>query len=70
MLPFEERNQAEIILAFAKKAVRSYKFNNWFRLNPNQGGRTNQPKFCPVIARPERFKKSPISELIKILNNQ
>ena len=60
----------KLSLAFAKKAVKSSKFNNWFRLNPNQGGRTNQPKFCPVIARTEIFKKSSISELINILNNQ
>ena len=60
----------KLSLAFAKKTVKSSKLNTWFRLNQNQGGRTNQPKFCPVSARPERFKKSPISELIKILNNQ
>ena len=60
----------KLSLAFAKKAVKSSKFNNWFRLNPNQGGRIKQPKFCPVIARTERFKKSPISELINLLNNQ
>ena len=47
----------KLSLAFAKKAVKSSKLHNWFRLNPNQGGITNQPKFCPVIARTERFLK-------------
>ena len=55
---------------FAKSALKSPKFNNWFRINPNQGGRTNQPKFCPAIARTERFRRSPISELINLLNSQ
>ena len=41
----------KLSLDFAKKALKSPKFNNWFRINPNQGGRTNQPKFCPVITR-------------------
>ena len=48
----------------------SYNFNSWFRINPNQGGRTDQPKFCPVIARTERFKKSSLRYLINLLNNQ
>ena len=60
----------KLSLDFAKKALKSPKFNNWFRINPNQGGRTNQPKFCPVIARTERFQKSPISDLINLLNHQ
>ena len=60
----------KLSLDFAKKALKSPKFNNWFRRNPNQGGRTNQPKFCPVVARTERFQKSPLSYLINLLNNQ
>ena len=60
----------KLSINFAKSALKSPKFNNWFRINPNQGGRTNQPKFCPAIARTERFRRSPISELINLLNSQ
>ena len=60
----------KLSLTFAKNALKTPKFSNWFRINPNQGGRTNQPKFCPAIARTERFRKSPISELINLLNSQ
>ena len=60
----------KISITFAKKAQKNPKFANWFRPNPKVGGRTEQPKFCPAVAKTGRFQKAPISELIRLLNNQ
>ena len=60
----------KLSINFAKKAQKTPKFSNWFQPNPKIGARTKQPQFCPAVAKTERFLKSPISELIKLLNNQ
>ena len=60
----------KLSITFAKKARMNSKFSNWFQLNPKRGGRTNQPQFCPAVAKTNRFEKSPISELINLLNSQ
>ena len=60
----------KLSINFAKKAQKTPKFSNWFQPNPKIGGRTKQPQFCPAVAKTERFQKSPISELIKLLNTQ
>ena len=57
-------------IKFAKKAQKNIKFSNWFKPNPKTGRRINQPEFCPAVAKTEIFKKSPICELIKLLNDQ
>ena len=60
----------KIVTTFAKKALENPNFANWFRPYPKVGGRTKQPKFCPDIAKTVRFQKTPISALIRLLNNQ
>ena len=60
----------KISLNFARKSQKNPKFSNWFSLNPKKGGRTYQPKFCPVVSKTSRFQKSPISDLINLLNSQ
>ena len=62
--------RSKISLNFAKKALKNPKFTNWFKLNKKVGGRTQQPKYCPVVSKTSRFLKSPISALISLLNNQ
>ena len=56
---------------FAKKSLKNSKFAKWFK--PYQKSvytRFLSPKFCEVYYRTERFRKSPISYLTDILNNQ
>ena len=60
----------KLSLTFAKKAQKNPKFTNWFQPNPKIGGRINQPQFCPAVAKTSRFHKSPISDLINILNSK
>ena len=60
----------KVSINFAKKAQKTAKFSTWFKPNPKTGTRTKQPQFCPAVAKTERFKKSPICELIKLLNDQ
>ena len=60
----------KICLKFAKKAQKHSKFSKWFRPNPKLQKRLLQPKFCPVVYKKERFKKSPLSYLTGLLNNQ
>ena len=60
----------KICLKFAKKAQKHSKFLKWFRPNPQLQKRLLQPKFCPVVYKKERFKKSPLSCLTGLLNNQ
>ena len=64
------QRRRKICLNFAKKCQKNPKFTNWFRPNPKVGGRTQQPKFCPAVSKTSRFEKSPISDLINLLNNQ
>ena len=60
----------KISTTFAKKAPKNQKLTKWFKPNPKVGGRTNQPKFCPAVAKTVRFQKAPKSELIRLLNHQ
>ena len=54
----------KISFNFAKKAQKNPNFTNWLKLNPKVGGRSYQPKYCPVVARTSRFQNSPISDLL------
>ena len=66
---FLRRNK--LCKTFAIKSLKDKKFSNWFK--PNQKRvytRYLSPKFCEVYYRTERFRKSPISYLTNILNNQ
>ena len=60
----------KLSLNFAKKAQKNPKFTNWFLPNPKIGGRIKQPQFCPAVAKTSRFQKSPICDLINILNSK
>ena len=57
--------------SFASKAQKHSKFSKWFKVNLKKSKtRQTQPKFCQVIRRTERFKKSPLSYLTDILNQK
>ena len=60
----------KLSLNFAKKAQKNPKFTNWFLPNPKIGGRIKQPQFCPAVAKTSRFQKSPICDLINLLNSK
>ena len=65
----ERRNK--LCKGFSKKSQKHPKFTEWFKLNEKKSfTRTIPSRFCPVYARTERFKNSPISYLTNILNNQ
>ena len=56
---------------FAIKAQKHPKFTKWFKPNNKKSiTRSKEPKFCEVYYRTERFRKSPISYLTRILNSQ
>ena len=56
---------------FAIKAQKHPKFTKWFKPNYKKSvTRSKEPKFCEVYYRTERFRKSPISYLTRILNSQ
>ena len=56
---------------FAIKAQKHPKFTKWFKPNNKKSiTRSKEPKFCEVYYRTERFRKSPISYLTRILNLQ
>ena len=55
---------------FAKKAQKHSKFSKWFRPNPRKEIRLKQPKFCTVVCKKQRFKKSPLSYLTNLLNSK
>ena len=59
----------KLCLNFALKAEKHDKFKKWFKLsNPKQDTRQTKFKYCDVIAKHSRFKKSPLSLLTRILN--
>ena len=56
---------------FALKAQKHEKFSRWFKPNNKLTvTRSKTPKFHDVYSRTERFKRSPISYLTRILNSQ
>ena len=55
---------------FALKALKDKKHSRWFKVNKKITiTRQQQPKFCQVVSRTDRFSKSPISCLTNILND-
>ena len=44
--------------------------SKWFRPNPRKEIRLKQPKFCTVVCKKQRFKKSPLSYLTNLLNSK
>ena len=64
---FSRRNR--LCKKFAKKSMKSSKFSKWFKPNDRRSStRLIKPKFCEVVFRTERFRRSPISYLTEILN--
>ena len=73
----EERRQ-KLSLTFAKKCENNPNYSNWFKLSENvkppniktRGGVNEmQPKYTPVPYRTDRYEKSPIPFLTKLLND-
>ena len=59
----------KMCIKFAKRAQKHSKFTKWFKPNTRRTPRLKQPRFCPVIAKKERFRKSPLSYLTTLLNH-
>ena len=56
---------------FAQKSLKNSKFCKWFKPNDRKTStRLIRPKFCEVVSRTERFRKSPISFLTDVLNKK
>ena len=64
-----EERRVKLCTKFANKAVKSDKFNTWFRKNERwSASRSKKYKYHPVWARTTRYFKSPLSYLTSILN--
>ena len=64
-----ESRRVKLCQKFARKAASNPKHQKWFKMNKKHNKtRIMQPFFCPVIARTDRFRKSPISYLTNLLN--
>ena len=61
----------KLCLKFANKAVKDPKHNKWFKLNTvDVNTRQEKMKYCPVLAKKNRYKTSPISYLTTLLNQK
>ena len=60
----------KICIKFARKAQKNNKFSKWFKPNPKVKKRIKQPRYCPVICKKQRFEKSPLCYMTKLLNSQ
>ena len=66
---YERRNK--LCKNFANKSLKHPKFTKWFKPNVKRSFTRNIPtRFCEVNARTERFNKSPINYLTKLLNRK
>ena len=71
-----EFRREKLSLTFAKKALKSEKFKNWFEIDetiePNIKTRNYKPKpkLKQVQCRKSKYKKSPLPYLTELLNNQ
>ena len=68
----------KLCLTFAKKCEKNVKYSTWFKLsesiklptiNTRGGVNKKQPKYTPVTVRTDRYEKSPIPFLTKLLND-
>ena len=62
----------QLSLTFAKKTVKHPQHSSWFKKQPENvhiHTRSAKPKFVPVQARTQRLKRSPISYLTQLLND-
>ena len=66
----KERRQ-KLCLNFAKKAAKHPSHSKWFKPQENkQNTRSKKNAYCTPIARLERFRRSPIPYLTRLLNTQ
>ena len=72
-----ETRREQISLKFAKKALKSEKFKQWFAMEDNNEppniktrGYRPKPKLKPVTFKRQRYKKSPIPYLTELLNKE
>ena len=66
-----ESRRSKLCNKFAIKSVKHPKHSKWFKINKKVSiTRQPQPKFCPVVSRTNRFKKSPLSYLTEVLNTK
>ena len=64
-----ESRRVDLCLNFALKAEKHKKFKHWFKPNlRNDRTRHKPPKYMPVASNHHRFERSPLSYLIKLLN--
>ena len=63
--------RSELCLTFAKKALKSEKFANWFSINDNNYDKTRSDKTVlnVVKTRTDKYMKSPVPYLTNILND-
>ena len=60
----------DLSLNFAKKAIQSEKYSNWFIPNEDVvNTRSDKNALIPVKTRTVRYKKSPLPYLTKLLND-
>ena len=65
-----ESRRDKLCTKFAKKSDKHEKHKNWFKPKPNIYTRQKQDKYCKIVARTGRLKKSPISYMTDLLNNE
>ena len=63
-----EARRDKLCTKFAKKAENNKKHKYWFKPKPKIYTRQSDLKYCPVVARTNRLKLSPISHLTSVLN--
>ena len=62
----------KLSLSYAKKSVKHPQHSSWFKKQPENERiltRSAKPNFVPVQARTQRLKRSPISYLTQLLND-
>ena len=58
-----------LCIKFTKKSQEHPKFTKWFKINQKLNNTRSVPsKLCQLFTRTERFRKSPISFMIELLN--
>ena len=64
------KNSDSLCLSFARKAEKHPKHSKWFQLNDNQvNTRQTKYKYKEVLAKHDRFERSPLSFLTGMLND-
>ena len=60
-----------LCITFAKKSLKDKKFSKWFKPSGNHPNtRQDQPAYCSVYRKHDRFQNSPISYLTELLNTE